>query len=134
MSPVPPRVVVVGCPDDERASRASRLASAFRVPHLRFGDHPAAVPDAARGYVIDGFPDSVEGLQELLSLPADLVIHLRPPRGRQDTGPGRVLEYHEARGALAGFPPDADDEDIIIAVEAAARTRDRTGPRARLHR
>jgi hypothetical protein len=117
--------VVVGRPDDERTSRASRLARALRVPHLSFEsseDEPGD-PATGQGYVIDGYPDSVDALQAMLALPADLVVHLRPPGGSQDSEPGRVLEYCEARGVLAGFPPDADDEDIIIAVEAAVRMR-----------
>jgi hypothetical protein len=126
VSSVPPRVVVVGSPDDERTGRASRLAREFRVPHLAFEDATGPF-DSDQGYVIDGFPDSVDRLQGLLALPTDLVVHLRPPGGDPDSEPARVLAYYEARGVVVGFPPDADDEDIIIAVEAAVRMRSRAG-------
>ena len=119
MSPLPPRVVVVGCSDDERVSRATRLARAFRVPRLQFED--AAAVSERQGYVIDGPPESEDGLAAMLALPADLVVHLRPPGGRDDSGMCRVLDYYEARGVVQAFPPDAEDEDIIVAIEAAVR-------------
>jgi hypothetical protein len=112
---------VVGCPDDERVSRATRLARAFRVPRLPFED--AAGVSERQGYVIDGPPESEDGLAALLALPADLVVHLRPPGGRDDSGMCRVLDYYEARGVVHAFPPDAEDEDIIVAIEAAVRGR-----------
>lgn len=121
MSPVPPRVVVVGCCDDERVSRAVTLARVFRVPRLRLED--IATVDGRQGYVIDVRPDSADMMQELLALPADLVVHLRPSGSHYDPEPGRVLDYYEARGVLLAFPPDAEDEDIIVAIEAAVRGR-----------
>ena len=121
MSPLPPRVVVVGCSDDERVSRATRLARAFRVPRLPFED--AAAVSERQGYVIDGRPESEDGMAALLALPADLVVHLQPSGGGDDSGMRRVLDYHEARGVVQAFPLDAEDEDIIVAIEAAVRGR-----------
>jgi hypothetical protein len=120
---------VVGCSDDERATRAARLARAFHVPHLRLGATPT-VGDSP-GYVIEGCPDTAEGMQALLALPADLVVHMRPYGGSDDDAElGRVLDYYEARGVLVAFPPVAEDEEIIIAIEAAVRGR--TGTVAQL--
>jgi hypothetical protein len=112
---------VVGRPDDERASRATRLARAFRVPRLRFED--AAGVSERQGYVIDGRPESEDGLAALLALPADLVVHLRPSGECDNSGVCRVLDYYEARGVVHAFPLDAEDEDIIVAIEAAVRGR-----------
>jgi hypothetical protein len=58
-------------------------------------------------------------------------VHLRRSGNRDhDSGPCRVHDYHEARGVLVAFTPATEDEDIIIAIEAAVR--DRTGTVAHL--
>lgn len=129
-----PRVVVIGASEGVRIARAARLAGHYGVPRL-----PAVEvlierqPLPADGYVLDSTPqllDRVAGVGGLLPALAfaDLVVVLQ---GAEWTGADeacRVLRYYEARGVLVGFPPDAPDEEIILAIDAALRGRTMADP------
>jgi len=143
--PLSPRVLMAGSSDADRGARAHRLARFFRVPHLCVGealrDPAAPAADealvrpilrviAARlggspGYVIDSAPltlaeaAAVDGLLASLGVPADLVVHLRSDEPQTET----VVGYYQARGTLAEFPPDTDDETIAARVERAVLNR-----------
>jgi adenylate kinase family enzyme len=135
-------VLVAGSSDADRGARADRLARFFRVPHISVGevlrDH--AVPGggdapglrviAARlgdspGYIIDSDPRTLaeaaafDGLLASLTVPADLVVHLRSDKPTTDS----VVGYYQARGTLAEFPPDTDDETIVASVRRAVFDR-----------
>ncbi|MEU5213099.1 hypothetical protein [Streptomyces sp. NPDC020742] len=129
MAAAAPRIVVIGVGEGVRSARAARLAGHYGVPRLPAVDVLIGrQPPPADGYVIDSPPRLLDrgvatgGLLPALAL-ADLVVVLC---GADWTGADeacRVLRYYEARGVLAGFPPDAPDGEIIMAVDAALRGR-----------
>ncbi|MFG2226822.1 hypothetical protein [Streptomyces sp. NPDC048644] len=129
-----PRVVVIAADDGQRAARAVRIAAHYGVPRLTAADVLAdhrRLPD--EGYVFDGAPqllDRVAGAGPLLPVfaRADLVVYLRVRDGGGTDDAYRVIRYYEARGVLAGFRPDAPDDDVVVAVEAALRARPDEGP------
>lgn len=136
MLTTPPRVVVVGASGAMRGARAAGLARHFGVPHLSVPDvprdHIGLIADqlgGATGYVLDGSPRSlsqvacVDGLLASLAVPADLVVHLRSRDTADEPGSAAAIGYYEARGVLFGFAPDGDEEEILVAVEAAVRER-----------
>lgn len=129
-----PRVVVIAAADGLRLARATRLAEHYGVPRVPAAEVLAKRrPLPAAGYVIDGAPqllDQVAGLGGLLPVLAfaDLVVHLRDGGRAGGDDAQRVIRYYEARGVLVGFRPDAPDEDIIVAVEAALRGRTGAAP------
>ncbi|UQA92463.1 hypothetical protein [Streptomyces halobius] len=131
---IAPRIVVIGAGEGVRIARAARLAGHYGVPRIPAVDvlvNCPPLPDD--GYVIDGSPqllDRVAGVGGLLPALAfaDLVVHLQGAvRTHTDTA-CRVIRYYEARGVLVGYPPDAPDGDIIVAIDAALRGRTTTDP------
>ncbi|MFJ9852690.1 hypothetical protein [Streptomyces sp. NPDC101150] len=129
-----PRVVVIGATEGLRIARAGRLAAHYGVPRLPAVDVLIRrQPLPADGYVIDGAPQLLDrvarvgGLLPALAF-ADLVVHLREAGRTEGEDAGRILRYYEARGALAGFRPDAPDGDLILAIDAARRGRTAADP------
>ncbi|MEU8781955.1 hypothetical protein [Streptomyces sp. NPDC048637] len=124
-----PRVVVIGADEGGRIARAARLAGHYGIPRLPAVDLlTRRQPLPADGYVVDGAPqllDRVAGTGGLLPALAfaDLVVLLHGAERSGADEACRVLRYYEARGVLLAFPPDAPDDDIVVAIDAALRGR-----------
>ncbi|GLW17944.1 hypothetical protein Stsp01_46870 [Streptomyces sp. NBRC 13847] len=126
-----PRLVLLGAHEGVRVVRAVRLAAHYGVPRLPAADLlNRRQPLPPGGYVLDSAPhlldepSGIGSLRPALAF-ADLVVLLR---GAEWTGADescRVLRYYEARGMLAAFAPQAPDGDLIVAVDAVLRGRDR---------